>query len=57
LWKNGNSYTIKLFGKRVKGTEKQWNTEGGEAILQLYSFLISEDGRWNKLWEVQRPWV
>jgi len=48
---------VKLFGKRVKGTEKQWNTEGGEAILQLYSFLISEDERWNKLWEVQRPWV
>jgi len=48
---------VKLFGKRIKGTEKQWNEYGGEAILNLYAFLISEDNRWDKLWEVQTPWI
>ena len=47
---------VKLFNKRVKGTEKQWNEEGGEAILHLYSFLLSEDNRWNKLWIYHTPW-
>jgi len=31
---------VKLFGKRIKGTEKQWSEEGAEAILHLYSFFI-----------------
>ena len=48
---------VKLFGKRIKGTEKQWNGDGGEAILHLYAFLLSEDNRWSKLWEVQTPWI
>jgi len=48
---------VKLFGKRIKGTEKQWSEEGGEAILHLYAFLLSEDERWKKLWEVQNPWI
>jgi len=48
---------VKLFGKRIKGTEKQWNEYGGEAILNLYAFLISEDNRWDKLWETQTPWM
>ncbi len=47
---------VKLFNKRVKGTEKQWNEEGGEAILHLYSFLLSEDNRWNELWAHHTPW-
>lgn len=47
---------VKLFGKRIKGTEKQWNKDGGEAILGLYSFLLSEDDRWNKLWDIHTPW-
>jgi len=46
---------VKLFGKRIKGTEKQWSD--GEPILHLYAFLLSEDDRWNKLWEVQNPWM
>lgn len=46
---------VKLFGKRIKGTEKQWSD--GEAILHLYAFLLSEDERWNKLWEVHNPWM
>jgi transposase len=48
---------VKLFGKRIKGTEKQWNKKGGEAILNLYAFLLSEDDRWRKLWDVQTPWI
>lgn len=48
---------VKLFGKRIKGTEKQWNEYGGEAILNLYAFLLSEDERWKTLWEVQTPWM
>jgi len=48
---------VKLFGKRIKGTEKQWSEEGGESILHLYAFLLSEDERWKKLWEVQTPWI
>jgi transposase len=48
---------VKLFGKRIKGTEKQWNEEGGESILHLYAFLLSKDERWDKLWECQTPWI
>ncbi len=48
---------VKLFGKRIKGTEKQWNEKGGERILHLYAFLLSKDGRWDKLWACQTPWV
>jgi len=48
---------VKLFGKRIKGTETQWSEEGAEAILHLYSFLLSEDERWKKLWENQNPWM
>jgi hypothetical protein len=48
---------VKLFGKRVKGTEKQWSEEGGEPILHLYAFLLSEDERWKKLWNVKNPWM
>ncbi len=48
---------VKLFAKRIKGTEKQWNEEGGEAILHLYAFLLSEDDRWKKLWDTQTPWL
>jgi transposase len=48
---------VKLFGKRIKGTEKQWNEEGGESILHLYAFLLSKDERWDKLWAFQTPWI
>jgi len=48
---------VKLFGKRIKGTEKQWNEEGGESILHLYAFLLSRDDRWDKLWTYQMPWI
>jgi hypothetical protein len=48
---------VKLFGKRIKGTEKQWNEDGGESILHLYSFLLSKDNRWDNLWKYQTPWI
>ena len=48
---------VKLFGKRIKGTEKQWNEEGAESILHLYAFLLSRDDRWDKLWAYQKPWL
>jgi len=37
--------TVKVFNRRVKGTEKSWSDAGGEAILQLRAAFLSEDGR------------
>jgi hypothetical protein len=37
--------TVKLFNRRVKGTEKSWGETGAEAILQLRAAFLSEDGR------------
>jgi hypothetical protein len=37
--------TVKVFNRRVKGTEKFWGEVGGEAILQLRAAFLSEDGR------------
>jgi hypothetical protein len=37
--------TVKLFNRRVKGTEKSWGETGAEAILQLRAASLSEDGR------------
>jgi hypothetical protein len=37
--------TVKLFNRRVKGTEKSWGEDGAEAILQLRAAFLSEDGR------------
>jgi len=37
--------TVKMFNRRVKGTEKFWGEEGGETMLQLRAALLSEDGR------------
>jgi hypothetical protein len=37
--------TVKIFNRRVKGTEKSWGEEGAEAILQLRAAFLSEDGR------------
>ncbi|MCP4100770.1 MAG: hypothetical protein GY750_05000, partial [Lentisphaerae bacterium] len=33
---------VKLFGKRIKGTEKQWNEEGGESILLTIRLMWQE---------------
>jgi hypothetical protein len=37
--------TVKLFNRRVKGTEKSWGETGAETILQLRAASLSEDGR------------
>jgi hypothetical protein len=36
---------IKQINYRMKGTEKFWNGGGGEAVLQVRSAYLSEDGR------------
>jgi hypothetical protein len=36
---------VKLFNRRVKGTEKFWGRSGAESILQLRAALLSEDGQ------------
>ena len=36
---------IKQVSRRVKGTEKFWNKEGLEAVLQVRAAYLSEDGR------------
>jgi hypothetical protein len=37
--------TVKIFNRRVKGSEKFWSEDGAEAILQLRAAFLSEDGR------------
>jgi len=42
--------TVKLFNRRVKGTEKFWSEEGAEAILQLRSDYLSETEPLRQFW-------
>jgi len=37
--------SVKLFNRRVKGSEKFWGETGAEAILQLRAAFLSEDDR------------
>ena len=37
--------TVKMFNRRMKGSEKFWSESGAEAILQLRAAFLSEDGR------------
>lgn len=37
--------TVKIFNRRVKGSEKFWGETGAEAILQLRAAFLSEDDR------------
>lgn len=37
--------TVKLFNRRVKGSEKFWGNGGAEAILQVRAAFLSEDDR------------
>lgn len=49
-WPIGSGVTesgVKLFNKRVKGTEQFWGYCGGEAILALRALRLSQDDRWN----------
>jgi hypothetical protein len=43
--------TVKLFNRRVKGTEKFWSEEGAEAILQLRADYLSENEPLREFWE------
>jgi hypothetical protein len=52
-WPIGSGITesgVKLFGKRVKGTEQFWNVLGAEAILALRSKWLSEDEESKHYW-------
>jgi hypothetical protein len=37
--------TVKVFNRRVKGSEKFWSEAGAEAMLQVRAASLSEDGR------------
>lgn len=43
--------TVKQVGKRVKGTEKFWSSEGGEAILQLRGDYLSDSQPMDAYWK------
>ena len=45
---------VKLFNKRVKGTEQFWNPPQVESILSLRALWLSQDGRWSRYWD-NRP--
>lgn len=36
---------MRIFNRRVKGSEKFWSEAGAEAILQVRAAFLSEDGR------------
>lgn len=55
-WPIGSGVTesaVKLFNKRVKGTEQFWNVPGVEAILALRALWLSQDGRWENYWNTR----
>lgn len=45
---------VKLFNKRVKGTEQFWNPSQVESILSLRALWLSQDARWSRYWN-NRP--
>jgi hypothetical protein len=52
-WPIGSGVTesgVKLFNKRVKGTEQFWNESGAEATLALRALRLSQDERWHHYW-------
>jgi len=52
-WPIGSGMTesgVKLFNKRVKGTEQFWGVSGVESILALRALWLSQDGRWGQYW-------
>lgn len=57
-WPIGSGITesgVKLFGKRVKGTEQFWNVPGAEAIMALRSKWLSEDEQSKYYWLGRGP--
>ena len=56
-WPIGSGVTesaVKLFNKRVKGTEQFWSIPGVESILALRALWVSQDERWSRYWN-NRP--
>jgi hypothetical protein len=52
-WPIGSGVTesgVKLFNKRVKGTEQFWREDKVEAILALRALYLSQDERWRHYW-------
>ena len=55
-WPIGSGVTesaVKLFNKRVKGTEKFWSISGVESILSLRALWLSQDDRWYRYWNTR----
>ena len=44
---------VKLFNKRVKGTEQFWSVPGVESILCLRAMWLSQDQRWEHYWQTR----
>ncbi|HSW49910.1 MAG TPA: hypothetical protein VLH09_07020 [Bryobacteraceae bacterium] len=44
---------VKLFGLRLKGSEKFWCVRGAEEMLGLCALYYSEDGRWDRHWRLR----
>jgi len=56
-WPIGSGVTesaVKLFNKRVKGTEQFWRLPGVESILTLRALWLDQDDRWARYW-ANRP--
>jgi len=47
--------TIKQLNRRVKGSEKFWESGGAEALLELRAAYLSEDERVERNWQKPRP--
>ena len=43
--------TVKQVSRRVKGTEKFWSTDGGEALPQLRGDYLSDSEPMNAYWQ------
>ena len=59
-WPIGSGVTeaaVKQFNKRVKGTEQAWNPTGVESILALRAAWVSQDERWERIWENRPAYV
>jgi hypothetical protein len=55
-WPIGSGVTesaVKQFNKRVKGTEQFWSVPGVESILSLRALWLSQDGRWERYWNIR----
>lgn len=55
-WPIGSGLTesaVKLFNKRVKGTEQFWSLPGVESILSLRALWLSQDDRWARYWNTR----